>query len=291
MVTNKFDVISKLHLEYPPKDKPLKVVRTVKAYIRYEDSRPPEAQLPHTPIVKDLKQQWQENNQKRLTGEAQRAEASEIIHQLDREMIELVRYARKTLDATFPKNPSKAKAWGFETKQSTQNILLPQTRDAHLTLLDVYIAKEQSRPEAERFISPNLDDVIRVRDGLREQLSIRQAGQNQREEAVANGYVIAAKMYNYLQSAVTHLLTFEYDFTLTLELQNWGFDVGPRRTGSSEDKEEAALADAPAETESAPESATEGPASEPASTNGTNGNGSSADDLDLVPDMLTADWE
>ncbi|MCB0212616.1 MAG: hypothetical protein KDJ52_24950, partial [Anaerolineae bacterium] len=270
MVTNKFDSISKLHLDYPEKEKPLKVVRTVKDCISYEHSRPPEEQLPHTPFLVTLLQQWDENNQKRRTGEAQRAEAAEMVHQLDQEMIELVRYARKTLDATFPKNPSKAKAWGFETKQSTQNILLPQTRDAHLTLLDVYIAKEQSRPEAERFSSPDLADVTRVRDALREQLKIRQAGQNQREEAVANSYVIAAKMYNYLQSIVTHLLTFKFDFTLTLELQKWGFDVGQRRTTSWEEEEEAMTAP-----QAAPEATPEASAPEAAPTNETYTNGSS----------------
>lgn len=290
MVTNKYDVTSKLHLEYPARDKPLKVVRTVKAYINYEHSRPPDVQLPHTPIMVDLVQQWSENDQKRLTGEAQRAEAAEMIHQLDQEMIELVRYARKTLDAAFPKNPSKAKAWGFEAKQSTKNILLPQTRDAHLKLLDVYIAKEQSRPEAERFTSPGLADLIRIRDDLREQLKIRQAGQNQREEAVAAGYVIAEKMYNYLQSAVTHLLTFSFDFILTLELQNWGFDVGPRRTTSSEEKAEEPLADAPAET-TTPEPAPVTTTPDTTATNGAYSNGSTSDSPDLVPDTLLNGWE
>lgn len=290
MVTNKFDTTSKLHLVYPDKDKPADIVHTVQSFIDYEQSRPSEAQLRHTSIFIDLLQQWDINDQKRSDGESQRAEAAEMVQQLDKEIITIVRYARKTLDAAFPSTPSKAKAWGFEAKHSTKNILLPQTRDDHLKVLRKYIAKEQSRPEAERFLSPDLSEAIRVHDSLRKQLTLRQAGQNQREEAVANSYIIALKMYNYLQAAVTDLLAFEYDFILTLEFQNWGFDVGLRRTASAEEEEEM-TADAPAETEAAPELALEAPTSEAIPTNGSITNGSQSEDADIVPEVLTEDWE
>ncbi|MCB9076661.1 MAG: hypothetical protein H6631_03665 [Anaerolineaceae bacterium] len=290
MVTNRFDATSKLHLAYPVKDKQPDIIHAVQSFIRYEQSRPPAEQLPHTPIFIGLLQQWDANDHKRSTGEAQRAEAAELMQQLDQAIMAIVRDARKTLDAAFPRNPAKAKVWGFEAKQTTQNILLPQSRDEHLRVLRQYIAKEQSRPEAERFLSPDLDEAIRVHAALRKQVALRRAGKNQREEAVATSYVIAAKMHNYLQAAATHLLAFKFDFILTLELQNWGFDVSPRRTASAE-AEEAIVADAPAETTPTSEPAPAAPAPETAPTNGTSTNGSQPEDGDLVPNLLGDDWE
>lgn len=290
MVTTKYDTPSKLHLNFPDRDRPPDIVHSSRSLIKYEQSLPPEERLRHTPFMVALVADWDEADAKRLDGESQRAEAAEAVERLDREMIEVVRTIRKIIDAAFPTNPSRAKAWGFEAKKSTKNILLPQTRKEHLNVLDKYIAKEQSRPEEERFTSPNLAEVIRVRDELREQLDIRAAGQNQREEAVVTGNQIAADLYNYLQSAMTDLLTFKFGFKLTVELQKWGYDVSPRRTPAT-DEEEEAVANAPAEKGTAPEPAPAAPTPQAAPTNGTYTNGSVSEDGNLIPDMLADDWE
>ena len=290
MVINKFDTTSDLHLIYPDKDKLADVVATVHAFIQYEQSRPPEDQLPHTPILIDLLQQWEANDQKRTDGEAQRADAAEKVEQLDREISKIVRHARKTLDAAFPSNPAKAKAWGFEAKHATKNILLPQTRDDHLRVLGHYIAKEQSRPAAERFLSPDLSEAMRVHEALREQVALRRAGQNQREQAVAASYVITAKMHYYLQAAVTHLLAFKFDFVLTVKFQYWGFNVVSRRSTAGKE-EDAAIADTPTAATTSPEPAPEATSPETPSTNGTSSNGSTGDAVDLAPDNLLDGWE
>lgn len=257
------------------------IISTVETFISYEQSRSPESQLPHTAKLVELMQQWSKSDYKRLVGEAQRAAAAGIVEQLDQEMIEYVRYMRKTLDAAFPDAPVQAKAWGFDAKQSTKNILLPQTRREHLAVLDKYIAKEQSRPEVERFTSPDLTEIIRVRDKLREQLGIRLVGQNQREEGVAVGNQLAVEMYNYLQSAAVHLLTFTFGFTLTLEFQNWGYDVVPRRGGLTEKEAEAAI-DILAEAEIMPEAESEANSSEFMPTQGLYTNGSANKQADLI---------
>lgn len=277
MVINKFDTTSKLHLVYPDKDKQGDIVDTVRQFIGYEQSRPPEKQLPHTPILRDLLAQWVANDQERTDGEAQRAAAAEQVQALEQAMFKIVRHARKTLDAAFPDNPAKATAWGFKSKHATKTILLPQSRDEHLLLLRRYIAKEQSRPAAERFRSPDLAEAIRIYDGLRKQLLLRRTGQVQREEAVATSYALAEKMHYYLQAVVTHLLAFEYDFTLTVELQKWGFTIVPRRTTSAEE-EEAVTVDAPVEAEAVP-------TSDPLT------HGSLPEDADTSPTMLPEEWE
>ena len=281
MITTKFDTTSKFHLNFPDKNKPLDVISIVETFISYDQSHPPEAQLPHTAKLVELMQQWSESDHKRLVGEAQRAAAAEIVEQLDKEMIEYVRHIKKTLDAVFPDAPAQAKAWGFDAKQSTKNILLPQTRREHLAVLDKYIAKEQSRPEAERFTSPDLTEIIHVRDKLKEQLSIRLAGQNQREEGVAAGNQLALEMYNYLQSAAVHLLTFTFGFTLTLEFQNWGYDVLPRRVGLTEEESEAVEETA---------TDTEAPPPEFTSTQEVYTNGSANEELNLMTQNGNDGW-
>lgn len=290
MVTTKYDTASKLHLTFPDRDRPPDIVHSSRSLIKYEQSLPPEERLKHTPFMVALVADWDVADAKRLDGEAQRAEAAETVERLDREMIEVVRTIRKIIDAAFPTNPSRAKAWGFEAKKSTKNILLPQTRSEHLNVLDKYIAKEQSRPEEERFTSPNLADVMRIRDELHQQLDIRAAGQNQREEAVVACNQIAADLYNYLQSAMTDLLTFKFGFKLTVELQKWGYDVSPRRTASAEEEEEK-VADPPAETSPTSPPAPAAPTAEVAPTNGTTSNGSTNGSLDLVPDEVLNGWE
>lgn len=276
MITAKFDTISKLHLKFPEKNKPEQIVDTVRSFVNYELSRPAELQLPHTPIMVNLLQQWAASDAQRTQGEYQRATAAEDIERLDQELSELVRHIRKTLDAAFPTRPSQAKGWGFKSKQSTKNILLPQTRTEHLMALDDYIAKEQSRPAAERFTSPDLAEVIRVRDTMREQLYLRHIGQNQREKSVAAGNRIAAVMYNYLQAAAVHLLTFNFDFTITPRLEYWGYNVVSRRVVSTKDGVEAGVAETTAEAD----------APEAAPTYGTYPNGSISDLLDLItPDV------
>lgn len=280
MVTSKFDTSSKLHLNFPEKNKPLNVVSNVETAIEYEQSRPPEEQLPHTPKLVELRQQWTEWDHKRLAGETQRAAAAEKVEKLDQEMIEQVRRMRKILDATFPDMPTQAIAWGFKVKQSTKNILLPRTRQQHLVLLDKYIAKEQSRPEAERFTSPDLAEITRIRDELRSQLALRLAGQTQREEAVVAGSEVIANMYNYLQAVAVHLLTFQFDFKLTVELQNWGYDVVLRRPTIVE------KTTPDEEAEAAPETVT---AAAPA--DGTSTNGSANGTAKLTEEQADRGWE
>lgn len=282
MVTTKFDTSSKLHLVFPDRSKPVEIVSNVEAYLDYEYSLPPEEQLPQTPRLTELLEQWSVSDDNRSKGEYQRAKAAESVEQLDQEMVRYVRHMRKTIDAAFPESPAEAKAWGFNAKHSTKNILLPRTRNEHLFVLNKYIAKEQSRPEEEQFTSPPLAEVIEVRDKLRQQLNVRSAGRTQRKKSAASSNEIALEMYDQLQGAVVYLLNFRFNFTLTVEFENWGFEVIARRSVSDEEEEEATLADTLAEVETMPELPLEA-----TSINGSYINGSSSlEKIDLSPENL-----
>ena len=295
MVTAKFDTNSNLRLNFPNKNRPLKVAGSVRAYLKYEESLPLEERLPQTPRLIELYGQWHASKNNRFIGEHQRTVAAEEIEMLDSEVNDLVRDIRKTIDAAFPRRPTQAKGWGFSAKISTKSIILPQTRTEHLEVLNQYIIKEQSRPEAERFTSPPLTQVIDIRDRLIEQLDMRLVGQNQREKSSAKINAITLEMYNQLQGAVVYLLNFRYNFILTVDLQDWGFEVVARRNAAEEEEEEApveAAADPAATSDAAStEPAPETTPTNGAQTNGTYTNGSQPDDADLVSNLLADNSE
>ena len=282
MFTAKYDTNSDLHLDLPNKNRPFEIVLSTRSYLDYELSRPPEERLPHTPRLIELYDQWSASDDDRSEGEYQRAEAAEEVEQLDQALTRYVRHIRKTIDASFPHSPAKAKAWGFPSKNSTKNILLPRNRQDHLKVLNKYISKEQSRPEEERFTSPPLAEVIEIRDKLQKQLKVRSLAKAQREDGATISNAIALEMYDLLQGAVVYLLNFRFNNKLTVKLEKWGFEVVTRRNPAEEEAAETAAAtDAPAEAEAAPQSAPED-----TSTNGTYTNGALNDNLNLMPEEM-----
>ena len=275
MLPLKYDIKSNYDVRLPNPNKRYDVFGSGKSFVTYEQSRPPDEQLPFTPWMVDLLNEAAVCEQQQRDGEEQRAVASEEMKESSRRLYKLVRIMRKTLDAAFPETPTKAKGWGFKVKQSTGNIILPQTPEEHLNVTDAYIAKELSRPEAERFISPNLNEVIDVRNAVAEKVALRDAGQNQREVAIARANAIAAELFDHLQGAASHLMSFRYKYKVTPELQNWGYDVVTRRstTQNGDDK-------------TADNGSTNGTATNGSTTNGTTTNGSSEGSLDTMTNDL-----
>ena len=99
-------------------------------------------------------------------------------------------------------------------------------------MLDSYIAQEQSRPAKERFATPDLTEVIAVRDQLRANLTARNNGKARREASVAASRAVAGELLQNLQAAAAYLISTRYNFTLTPELQQWGFTVVAARNGN-----------------------------------------------------------
>ena len=239
MVTSKYDTASKLHLTFPDRDRPPDIVHSSRALIKYEQSLPPEERLKHTPYMVALVADWDQADAKRLDGESQRAEAAEAVERLDREMIEVVRTIRKIIDAAFPTNPSRAKAWGFEAKKSTKNILLPQTRKEHLNVLDKYIAKEQSRPEEERFRKPDLAAILAVRDELKASLTAYQAADTQQRNCDERCRELLFNLSEFLQAGGVEILGRVFRMKVSTQMRNWGYDVTLKRRKPTKTEETA----------------------------------------------------
>ena len=275
MLNLSYDTQSIYNVHLPNQRKRRDIFRTGQTFVTYDQSRPLAEQLPFTPWMADLLQQAAICEQQQRAGEAQRAVASEEMKEAYQRLRQLVRIMGKTLAAAFPEAPTKAKGWGFQVKQSTAHMILPQTPEAHLSLTEAYIAKELSRPEEERFTSPHLPDVIAVRHTVAAKVALRDAGQNQREAAIARANAIAAELYNHLQGAASYLLNFRYKNVITPELQNWGYVVVTRRSPAQNG------ADKPADNGS-----TNDTAANDTTTNGTTTNRSSAGTLDTMTDDL-----
>ncbi|MCB0163353.1 MAG: hypothetical protein KDI79_03940 [Anaerolineae bacterium] len=275
MLTLNYDTKSDYTVRLPNQNKRYDIFSTGKAFVTYDQTRPIEDQLPFTVWIADLLQEAAICEQQSREGEEQRAVASEEVKEAYQRLRKLVRIMRKTLDATFPETPTKAKGWGFKVKQSSAKITLPQTPEEHLNVTDAYIAKELSRPEEQRFTSPKLNEVINVRNAMAEKLALRDAGQNQREVAIVRANAIAAELYDHLQGAASFLMSFRYKNVITPELQNWGYVVVTRRSAGQNGDDKTT-----------DNGSTNGTAANGTTTNGATTNGSAEGTVDPLTDDL-----
>ncbi|MCB0214419.1 MAG: hypothetical protein KDJ52_34085, partial [Anaerolineae bacterium] len=207
------------------KKNPSDVVDTVRAFVEHELMLPPAARLPHTPHLAELLRQWDEIDFMRSQAEHKRSVAADDIQKLDEHIRQVVRHIHRVVVALMFRTPAQATRWGFRYKKKTGNILLPETRQQHLSLLECYITYEQSIPTTERLPQPPLAEVVAVYEALEEQLHNRRMGKSRRKRAVAAGRPIIEAMHFYLQTAVSHLLTFQFKGSLTTDLREWGYDV------------------------------------------------------------------
>lgn len=72
-----------------------------------------------------------------------------------------------------------------------------------------------------------------MRDDLAASLKARDAGKTQRTVSVNNSHALARQLHNFLQLGLAALVSGDYDFSITPELKNWGFDVVGRNGHSN----------------------------------------------------------
>ncbi|HMR67939.1 MAG TPA: hypothetical protein PKE64_28340 [Anaerolineae bacterium] len=213
-------------LHFPRPHEQAKVLDLAQAFVTYDEGQPEEQQSPYTPRMRALLDQMIPSNDQRRQSEAQRTIASDTLKQFDNEAKVVIDQIVGIMKAAFPARPSQAENWGLTVKQGTGHILKPATtRRARLALLNAYIKTEESRPEYERFSMPALDEVMRVRDGLQENLSTRDAGTNQRRISVATGKALTLALHNHLQAAAVYLLSERFGYKVSLDLSKWGYTI------------------------------------------------------------------
>jgi hypothetical protein len=224
----RLDSKSPYALRMPPPTRLSAVTRLAQDFVAYEQSLPKYQQTPYSSLIAELLNQIEPQTGSRISGESQRVMASETVKQLDYQAIKLVRHIWQTMNLTFIERPACAVEWGFIVRQSSGRILMPSNREERLAVLNAYIAKEFSRADHERFKAPNLENVVQVRDGLEANLSARQAGQTQRTISTATNRALIAQLLNHLHAAAVYLLAHRFDYTVNLELRNWGYTIVAR---------------------------------------------------------------
>ena len=234
MLRVQFDTKSNYSVRLPTTKR--KLYKLAVDYVTYEKGLPVAEQTSFTADITHLVEEVDPLFHQQQAGEAQRVQASESLKKYEQEAHDLVRQLQGLMQVYFPHKPEAATQWGFQIRQSGPRpgtVLMPQSREALLTLLNTYIEAETERPEGERFPVPTLETVTGIRDGLAGALQERQAAQAQREASVALTNELRQKLNDYLQAALVYLVVKRFDQKVTPELQAWGFDVVEIRPASS----------------------------------------------------------
>ena len=234
---------SDLHVYFPDAYKRTHVITLGKKYMAHEQTLPAKKQNLFTPIINDLLQQILEYEKNIAEGEAQRAVASDAVTKLEERSKQLVSSMLKTIDAAFPNQPAKAQEWGFATKKETAHIRTPRNQKERLAVMESYIAKEESRPEAERFTIPALADVIDNHQTYGATVKRRDAGQYQRQKYINASNTLAKELAQYLQLAAGVIVGYDYRLKVSRDLQQWGYKVVERRRSKKAESNGTDLAD------------------------------------------------
>ena len=240
MVNIRVDNQGSLKVHFPSPVKRSDVSDLGKKHLPYEQTLPTKQQNIFTPIISNLMQQIIELEKKGAAGEAQRAVAADAVPGLERRSKRLIESMMKTIDAAFPHRPAKAKEWGFNTKKGTANILTPKNQKERLAVMETYIAKEESRPEEERFTIPALADVIDNVQTYQATIKARDAGQYQREASINACNELVKPLAQYLQLAAGVIVGHTYGLKVSRDLQHWGYNVVEQRRSSKDDNPAAA---------------------------------------------------
>ena len=255
MFTAILDANSPFHAGLPENDQPDKLPTMGETFLAYDRTLPPEQQSPFADDIAELLQACSPQQDEFKQSEAQRTIASENLKRHEEQAYRFLQRIHQNLKSYLYETPEEAEEWGFEVKQSTRNILMPSKKD-RLKVLSRYIAKEESRPEAERFATPDLAAIIAVRDQLQERKKrIRSSHVQRKSSRVARDATLQA-LRDTLRAAGTVIIVKNLGRVISPELGKWGYEVYER--SSRPDNSEVAPP---------PDSAADEPAADNAETN------------------------
>lgn len=228
------DHLSPYQPQLPSTEDSAGLIAAGEIFVAYDETLPPAQQSPLLPDIRQLLQQCIPSQKEFQTSEAQRTIASETVKRLDEQAKTVVRKIHRKFHLELFETPEVAEQWGFQVKQSTRNILLPKRLPGRLALLNAYIAKEESRPPEERFTTPDLVEVTRLRDELKANLAVRRSSYGRRKASYSNRAVALKKLYECLRVAGSMIIIKHFDHTITTGMEKWGFEV-PKRPAREKD--------------------------------------------------------
>lgn len=264
MFTAILDANSPFHAGLPENDQPDKLATVGETFLAYDRTLPLEQQSPFKDDIAQLLQDCSPQQDEFKQSEAQRTIASENLKRHEEQAYRFLQRIHLNLKSYLYETPEEAEEWGFEVKQSTRNIMMPSKKD-RLKVLSRYIAKEEGRPEAERFTTPDLAAIIEVRDQLQERKKRIHSSHVQRKSSrVARDATLQA-LKDTLRAAGTVIIVKNLGRVISPELGKWGYEVYERSSRPDNPN------DAPP-----PDSAAEEPPADNAETNGGQDSGTLA---------------
>jgi len=231
-----FDMKGQYNVRFPLPGKTTPVFTLADAFLKKEDALDAAARTVYTEDIRALLAEVSGSLDLKSGGETRRVQSSEEVKALDEQAAALVEKIHRAMVYEFGDTPAKAAEWGFDIKQTGKrggSILMPDGRAAIVQVLDRYAKAENARPEAERFQSPALAEVIAVVDGLKSNIGARQTGKSQRAAGTQQSNETAARLLDLLQAGAVQIILKQFDGKVTPELGEWGFEVTARSSAKA----------------------------------------------------------
>ncbi|MCB9098366.1 MAG: hypothetical protein H6632_02415 [Anaerolineales bacterium] len=231
------DTISRFHVVLPDISDEDGLLTQNDEFLTYDATLPPEDRSVFTRHLIDLREQCVPHHEQFYSSEAQRSIASDNTKRFEEEITQHLKQAQHNLTARYWQTPAEAEAWGFEVKQTTGNIIFPGTKSERMRVLNRYISKEQSRPEEERFATPDLARLIEVREQLLANRKLTSANRKQRKSSRIARDEAFRRLRETLRMAAGNIIILQFDHTITPDLQKWGFEVIERSSSKPDETE------------------------------------------------------
>ncbi|MCA9902073.1 MAG: hypothetical protein H6654_01740 [Ardenticatenaceae bacterium] len=235
MVALRFDSMGSFALRWPSSYRA--VVALGEAYVAYEGSLPPEAQLQDISLtmIEAALAEAKAAVVAAQKGERARASAGEVVQQTHQAIKPLLDRAIMQLKAQHFNHLAALEQWGLNTVMRQGKVLVrkPRTRRQWWELLQMYVAQEASLPPAEQISNPPLAVMQAHLQTLQMGLIERTGGRDQREMHVEARNTAVARLLDLLKAAAVIRLVADFNGVLTNELQLWGFQVNGRTSSGS----------------------------------------------------------
>ena len=230
MVAARFDSMGSFTLRWPSNYRA--VVALAEAYIAYEGSLPPEAQLQDISLtmIEAALAEAKVAIAAAQKGEQARAAAGETVQQTHKTIKPLLDRAIMQLKAQHFNQLAALEQWGLNTvmQQGKVRVRKPRTQRQWWELLQAYVAQEASLPPAEQISNPPLVVMQAHWQTLQLGLTQRTGGRDQREVHVEARNTAVLRLLDLLKAAAVLRLVADYNGVLTNELQLWGYRVNER---------------------------------------------------------------
>ena len=239
MLSLRLDPTSSLSVRWPESYRA--IVALGEAYIAYEGSLAPEAQLKDVSLtaVQTALTAAKAAIAAARSGEQGRASAGELVQQTHTALKPLIDKAFIQLKARYFDQLALLEQWGLDTvmNQGKVRVRKPSSQRLRLEFLQVYVAKETSLPPEEQISDPPLATMQAHLATLQASLTERTSGRDQREVHVEVRNTAVTQLHNLLKIAAAVRVAITNGGVLTNDLQLWGYPVTgrvPNGNGSRE---------------------------------------------------------